>query len=149
MTQNSANASEKTPVALPVPEPDEISAPFWSACSEHRLVIQRCDECGRHRHFPRPACPRCGSLEHTWEEQRGTATLYSWIVAHSPTLPAFTDRLPMAVVLVELDGTDGPIRLVGGLHDAEVSELKVGMPMQIVWDDVTDGVALASWTPMV
>lgn len=133
MTESTTPRAE-TP--LPVPEPDDVSEPFWAAAAEHRLVIQKCSDCGRHRHFPRPGCPSCGSLDFVWDEVSGRGRLYSWVVAHKPTLPAFADRLPMPVVLVELDDTDPPIRLVGGLRDAGADDLDFGIPMEVVFEDI-------------
>ena len=34
---------------------------FWDAAGEGRLLVKQCDDCGEHHHYPRAACPFCGS----------------------------------------------------------------------------------------
>ncbi|MBX7160717.1 MAG: OB-fold domain-containing protein [Acidimicrobiia bacterium] len=126
-----------------VPEPDQVSAPFWDACRRHELVVQTCTACGRARYHPRPMCPHCGSMEHTWEPASGDAVLYSWVVAHRPVLPALADRVPLPIVLVELP--EG-VRMVGNLA-GDAGELVIGMPMRVAWVDVTGTCALPAWRP--
>ncbi|MCC7076466.1 MAG: OB-fold domain-containing protein [Acidimicrobiia bacterium] len=121
----------------PLPEADELSEPFWEGCREHRLCIQRCDACGHWRHYPRPSCPKCLSLDFSWTEVSGHGTLASWVVAHPPVLPYFADKVPLPVVLVELDEASH-LRLVGGLREADAATLEIGMRREVVFEDVTE-----------
>lgn len=139
--------SEDPAAAMPaplVPEPDEVSAPFWDACRRHILVVQTCAGCGSARYHPRPMCPRCGSFAATWEPATGAAVLYSWVVAHPPVLPALAGRVPLPIVLVELD--EG-VRMVGNVAGADAADLEIGMPMRVAWLDVTVDCALPAWRP--
>ena len=79
----------------PLPEPDEDSRPFWEGCARDELLMQRCASCRRFRFYPRPMCPSCRSFESTWEKMSGRGTIYSWIVAHKPVMPAFADLVPL------------------------------------------------------
>ena len=45
---------------------------FWDGVAEHRLLIQRCAQCGTLRHPPSPMCGSCGSLE--WDTQEAKRT---------------------------------------------------------------------------
>ena len=85
----------------PLPEETAITAPFWQAARERRLVIQRCGKCGRFRWPPEIACYECGSLEYEWAPVSGRATLYTWTVAHPPLLTYFQQRSPWPVAVVE------------------------------------------------
>lgn len=114
---------------LPKPEITELNRPYWDALREGRLMFQRCG-CG-HAWLPArrecPACLRPGAL---WERASGRGTLLSWVVYHTAYHPAFAERLPYHVALVQLDEgprlltriADGHERLSG---DAAV-ELQVG-----------------------
>ena len=126
----------------PIPDPDAASAPFWEAAARHELLVQRCAGCGEFRHPPRPMCPRCSSFEHTWERASGRARVWSWVVAHNPVLPAFADRVPYNVVVVELD--EG-VRMIGNLLDVPVDQISDGMKVVVDFEDVEDGVALPAW----
>jgi hypothetical protein len=42
-----SNTTEQEAVLYPpMPEPDELTRFFWDGVEEHRLMIQRCDDCG-------------------------------------------------------------------------------------------------------
>lgn len=130
----------------PLPEPDAWSKEFWDACREERLVMQRCTACQRFRYYPRPMCPYCRSLGREYVPVSGRGTLYSWIVVRPPVMPAFADRVPMSVILVELE-EDPELRMVGNLFDCPLEEIDFGMPLEVCFEKVTDDVTLPQWRP--
>lgn len=137
---------------LLVPHPDEDGAPFWEACGRAELRIQACTECGRLRFPPRPFCPWCRSDSSEWRLMSGRGTLWSFVVTHPPLLPAYQELAPYNVCVVALD-EDETIRLVGNVvasEDASISSidparLKIGMPVQVVFQEIADGVTLPRW----
>jgi uncharacterized protein len=126
----------------PLPEPDDQSAPFWEAAKERRLIIQRCSDCNTYRHPPRPMCPRCLSFNQGWVTASGRATVWSWIIAHPPVLPAFADRVPYNVVVVELE--EG-VRMIGNLIGVANEDITEGMPVVVDFEDAGEGVVLPQW----
>jgi acyl dehydratase/ribosomal protein S27AE len=52
---------------------------FFEGAKQHKLLIQRCTNCGMLRHPPRPACANCRSFE--WEAitASGRGTIYSYV----------------------------------------------------------------------
>lgn len=138
----SGKATDASKALRPVPLPDEDSAPFWEAAARHELVVQRCAECGRYRHPPRPMCPECRSFAHEWARASGRGRVWSWIVAHPPVLPAFADRTPYNVVVV---GLEEGVRMVGNLTGVGNDEIREGAPVRVAFEDVEAGVALPQW----
>ena len=113
----------------PIPKPTPETKPFWDAAKQHKLLIQRCGECGTLRHPPAPMCARCGSLELDTVESTGRGTVHSWIVSHHPTEP---DAEPRVVILVDLEeGT----RLVSNLIDAALDDVHNGMAVDLCFVD--------------
>ena len=56
----------------------------------------------------------------------GRGTIYSFVIVHRPVLPAFQARLPLPVILVELE--DHPnIRMVGNLVADPGDRLQIGI----------------------
>ena len=96
-----------TPTA---PVPDQDSAPYWQGLRHHRLVLQRCTACSRHRFPAMPSCPYCSSLVWVGEEVPGRGTIFSWIVVHHAFAAAFRSDVPYVIATVELEC--GP-RLLG------------------------------------
>ena len=68
----------------PLPEPSIDSQPFWDGLKDRRIMLQRCSDCGTIRHYPRPMCDKCHSMECDWVEASGHGTIYSWTESHHP-----------------------------------------------------------------
>ncbi|MFN2614752.1 MAG: Zn-ribbon domain-containing OB-fold protein [Actinomycetota bacterium] len=126
----------------PLPEPDDQSAPFWDAAARGRLVIQACAACTAVRHPPQPMCPRCRSFDTGWVQASGRGRVWSWIVCHPPVLPAFEDKVPYNVVVVELE--EG-VRMIGNLLDVPNDEIEEGLDVVVEFEDAGEGVVLPQW----
>jgi uncharacterized OB-fold protein len=127
-------------------EPDRWTEPFWTAASEHRLVCARCSTCGTWRLPPSPFCGSCRSHELEWHEVDGHGPLYTFTVIHHAVLPSLRDHVPYAVGLVSLPDAGG-VRLHGNLVDVDSDDLRVDLPMELVWDDIREGVTVPRWRP--
>jgi len=114
--------------------PDWI--PYWEAGRRRELRFQRCARCGTWRHPPGPMCAHCLSFESEWAPASGRARLLSWVVCHPPLLPAWKERAPYAVVLVECE--EG-VRTMGNLLGAGPEALKMDMPMRVDFAASPDG----------
>jgi uncharacterized OB-fold protein/acyl dehydratase len=126
----------------PRPAVTKDNAWWFEGAREHRLLIQRCDNCGVLRHPPRPMCDRCRSLDWSPIEAAGRGTVYSFVVNHYPQVPAFD--YPLAVGLVELEeGT----RLVANLIGLEPSQIRIGMPVVLEWVDHDPDLTLPAFRP--
>jgi uncharacterized OB-fold protein len=104
---------------------DPMTAPFWAACREHRLVIQHCSKCGRHQFYPRPLCLTCQSRALEWVEASGCATIYSLTVVRVPVAPDLVP--PYFLAVVEL--AEGPRMLTNILGQ----RAKIGDPVKLAW----------------
>jgi uncharacterized protein len=116
---------------------------FWfEGARQHRLLIQRCKQCGTLRHPPRPMCSECRSYEWDVVDASGRGTVYSFVVNHYPQVPAFD--YPLAVGLIELEeGT----RVVANVIAVEPSEIQIGMPVEVEWVDHDPDLSLPAFRP--
>lgn len=123
----------------PVPMPPILwdNMGFWEGIKRHELVFQRCKECGTWLHPPRPLCPKCRSLEKEWAHSTGKGTVYSWGTYLESPHPSF--KAPYSVVLVEME--EG-VRLVSNMVDIRPQEISIGMPVEVVFDDIAEGLTL-------
>src|SRR5882757_7797623 len=103
---------------------------FWDGVDQGKLLFQRCSRCGDVRQPLGPMCPKCQSLEWESQEAAGHGVVRAWVVSKHPTRP---DANPRIVILVELD--DGP-RLVSNLRGVAPDEVRLGMPVEVVFRDV-------------
>ena len=129
----------------PIPEPDDdLVAAFWDHCNRGELRFQRCSDCGTWRHLPRVSCAQCQSPKWTWERSSGRGKVFSWTVTHQALVRYFPEPVPYAVVVVELD--EG-VRMVSGLKDLEPANLKLDLPVEVVFEKVQDDVAMPFFRP--
>lgn len=128
----------------PLPVPTSASQPYWDAARRHELALQHCDACGKVWFPPAELCPECLSNAFTWKPVSGRGTLFSYVVYHRPYHPGFKNELPYNVSIVELD--EGP-RLVTNVVGVDNDKLRVGMRLEVWFNDVTDEVTLPKFRP--
>lgn len=125
---------------FPYPEINDLSRPLWDGLAEGRLMFQRCDSCENAWLPARSECPKCLRSDYTWETACGRASLVSWVIYHRAMHPAFADKVPYNVAIVEL--AEGP-RLISNI-DASNALLAIDMPLEFR-PTVQGGMAISSF----
>ena len=123
----------------PRPHVDEENRWFWEACARHELVLQRCTRCSRIRFYPRALCPACLSGETHYLRASGRGRVYTFTVTHQNQAPGFRDGLPYVMAYVELE--EGP-RILTNIVETPPDEVKIGMPVEVVFEDVDEELAI-------
>jgi uncharacterized OB-fold protein len=117
------------------PLPDTAWPPareFWAAAARGELRLPRCDACGRFVWYPDGACRACGATAQTWTAVGGRGRLFSWSVVHRAFIPQLADAVPYVTGLVAID-EDPAVRLVTRVVDVEPAQLRVDMPVRVVF----------------
>jgi uncharacterized OB-fold protein len=130
--------SQPTP---PLPLVDEESRAYWDGARRHELVILRCARCRFYVHYPRARCPRCDSGDLAPSPVSGRGVVHSYTVTHHRGAPGFENAVPFAVALIELDEQPG-LRIVANLLGCEPAAVRIGMPVEVVFQDVAPDVTL-------
>ncbi len=127
-----------------LPNPDDETQPFWDGCREGKFLVKRCRDCGRASFYPRPFCPHCWSEQVEWESASGRATLYTYSIVRVNDLPPFPERVPYVAAIVDLD--EGP-RAITNVIDCEFDDIRIGMPLEVAFTDVGDGLTIPQFRP--
>jgi uncharacterized OB-fold protein len=91
-------------------------------------------------------CPACRSFADEWVRVSGRGHVYSWVVCHPPVLPAFRERTPYAVVLVEL-AEDPGLRIIGNWRGPGAEAIRIGLPVEVIFEEAGEGITLPQWRP--
>ena len=127
------------------PPVTETTQPFWDGTREKRFLVQWCVDCAQPVFFPREVCPGCLGTNLEWRPSTGRGVVHAVTVEYKPQNPAMADRAPYAVALVDLD--DG-IRMLSNVVGCPPEEITVGMPVQVTWEELSDGRNLPLFEPL-
>lgn len=132
------------PDGMPQPMADAISLPWWQAAAEHRLVVQRCTGCGEARLPPAPVCPACRCFDSDWKEVSGRGEVYTYTIVHRPM--AAEQKLPFVIAVIALDDAGG-VRMMSNLVDVDPARVAIGLPVELVWEDMSAELAVPRFRP--
>ena len=131
--------------ATPLPEATPVSAPFWHALTEHRILVQYSASLGRYVFYPRTLAPGTLADDLQWREIDGAGSVYTFTVARRPTGPPWADSLPQILAVVEWDA--GP-RFSTELVDVDPADVRIGMRVSPVFCDIPgSGITLLRYRP--
>jgi len=136
--------TENVPAPKPVPVPDELSKPFFEGAREHRLMIQRCNQCHMFQVPGRFVCDECLGDDLAWVEASGRGTVFSFVIMHQRYNPGFAAEIPYNIATVELK--EGP-RLLTNLINIANDDIRVGLPVKVSFEDISQDISLPKFEP--
>lgn len=117
------------------PRPTDVSAPFWAACADHRLIMQGCEDCGKLTFYPVYMCPHCGSSKLEWKELSGRGTIHSVTRVFHPAAPVFAGSTPYVVALIQVD--EGPF-MMSNIVGENAMRARIGDAVNVEFQKVGD-----------
>ncbi len=145
---------------LTVEDLDGENREFFKYCAAGEFRLQRGKQHGLLRYPPTTACPWSGERESEWVIVPGTGTVHSYGEVHHAIQPAFKDKVPYMILLVDLDtqkgapGEHDALRVGGNLVTADgsfappdlITRVGIGTRVRMVMVKVAEGLALPQWT---
>ncbi len=130
----------------PVPVPQVESDFYWEKCKKHELWLRYDNDAQQAYFYPRDISPITFSRNTTWIQASGKATLFTYAIVHRAPHPGFVADVPFVTAMVELE--EGPIMPTNIVMDEPTPEkLQIGMPLEVVFEDVSDTIALPKFKP--
>jgi uncharacterized OB-fold protein len=125
-----------------VPEPDEVTAPWWEATRRRELLLQSCP-CGHRQHPPRAVCSACGRTDGLeWVRASGSGTVDACTVVHRAPAPGFEP--PYVVARIRL--AEGPV-LLSNVTATDPDAVRIDDAVALDWRPLPDGRALPVFAP--
>ena len=122
---------------VPAPSINPENKPFFDAAAEGKLLIKKCNSCGRNHFYPRSLCPHCFSDRTEWLPCKGTGTVYTYSV-----LKAVQDPYCIAYVTLE----EG-VTILTNLIDCDFDRVAIGMKVKAVFRPTEGGAPVPMFTP--
>jgi len=128
----------------PLPALEPRTEAFWRACRAGRLEFTRCVPCNYYIHPSRPICPKCRGRNLDVAAVSGAARVHSYTVNHKAWYPG--QEVPYVIALVELVEQAG-LRLMTNIINCPIEQVRIGMPVRVVFETLSDDVALPLFEP--
>jgi uncharacterized OB-fold protein len=132
------------PVFRLLPRVTPENAFFWEGGADGKLRFLQCRSCQYLIHPPAPLCPECLGRELEASEVSGRATVYTYTVNHHPWIPGFPP--PYVVAIVEIEEQPS-VRLTTNIVDCAIDEVKIGMSVEVRFEEREDGIFLPLFAP--
>jgi uncharacterized protein len=145
---------------LTVEDLDGENRAFFAWCARGEFRLQRGRTSGLLRYPPTTACPWTGERESDWVPVEGKGTVHAYGEVHHAIQPAFKDKVPYLILVVDLDTQKGvptadeALRVGGNLVMPDgsfappevIRRVGIGTRVRLVFVDIADGLALPQWT---
>jgi uncharacterized OB-fold protein len=129
----------------PAPVVNPWAKPFWEACREKRLMIQKCKECGKQVFYPRIACPHCFSDNLDWVEASGKGTVYTYSVVMSNAPSAFIKDMPYVIAVIRLE--EG-VQMLSNVVECKPDDVRCDMPVEVIFEKLDEQFTLPKFKPI-
>lgn len=138
-------AEPAAPYLKPLPQVTEANREFFEGLKRREFLVPKCEACGDYNWVPYPACRSCLSEDQTWTRVSGEATVYTYSVIYRGP-GAFDADVPYVVALGELTERPRPCLVLANLVGTDPEEIRVGMPIQIAYQDIPgEDITLWRW----
>jgi uncharacterized OB-fold protein len=111
---------------------DHDNKAHYAGWLEKKLLINRCDACGRLHHPPLSMCPECWSTAVTPEAVSGSGTVYLKVALYQgPVIPEVAYAEPHVLVTVDLVEQNG-VRFTSSFR-GDGTSVEIGSPVHLAW----------------
>ncbi len=127
----------------PVPVPLNFSKPFWDGAKQGKLMLQYCPVAKKYQFYPRPVSVYTGKRNLEWRQASGKGTVYTFTITHRPPAP-FKNVPPYVVATIELEEK---VRVISNVVNCAPEEVRIGMPVRVVWTKIGDEMTFPLFEP--
>jgi uncharacterized OB-fold protein len=107
-------------------------------------MLQHCTACDTWSWPVRERCPHCLAAALGWRQASGRGSLYTFTIMHQVMNPGFASVVPYNVAQVDLvEGVRVTSNVIGIGNDA----LRIGMPLEVVFEAVAEAVQIPKFRP--
>lgn len=119
-----------------IPQPDEMTKPFWDAVDQKKLMLQFCTACQKLQYPVRATCYDCAKADNlTWREVQGRGHILETMVVHDTRVVRRKVDVPFNVAIVSLD--EAPyINFLSNLPGTPAHLAPQGAPVELIFEEL-------------
>jgi uncharacterized OB-fold protein len=121
---------------IQAPQPNLETKAFWDAAAEGKLMVGKCDACGKLHYYPRVFCPVCFSDKTRLQQVSGNGTIYTYSVMRRAPIP-------YAIAYVTL--AEGPTMMTN-IVDCDLDKIRIGQAVKLVFKPSDGGPPVPMFT---
>jgi uncharacterized protein len=122
---------------VPVVSPE--TAPFWNAANEGTFLLQRCQDCSKVQYHYRALCSHCMSDRVEDFASSGRGKVWTYTVVYKNGSPAYKDKTPYVIALVELEGG---VKVLSNIETDEPESVTFDTPVDLIFAEAENGQAI-------
>jgi uncharacterized protein len=123
---------------IQAPVPNLETQAFWDACAQGKLMIGKCNACGKVHYYPRALCPFCFSNNTELKQASGNGVVYTYSVMRRAPIPYAIGYVTLA---------EGPT-IMTNFVECDLDRLKIGQPVRLVFKESDGGPPVPMFTPL-
>ena len=112
--------------------------PYFDGAAQGKLMLKKCNDCGKTHHYPRALCPHCFSDKVEWVAAKGTGEIYTYSVTRRG------GPVPYCIAYVTLD--EGP-KMMTNIVNSDMDHIKIGMKVKVCFQKSENGTAVPMFEP--
>jgi uncharacterized OB-fold protein len=124
-----------------LPVQDAVSAPWFEAAAQGKLLLQRDPATGKAQFYPRAHVLGAPEREPEWFEASGRGKLHTFTVVKRSMHRQFTAPYTLAIVDLE----EG-VRMTSWIVDVPEDQLRCDMPLKVVFREIHPGLTMPCFT---
>ncbi len=97
----------------------------------------------KYQFYPRPVSVYTGKRNLEWRQASGRGTVYTYTISHRAPAP-FKKVPPFIVATIELE--EG-VRIISNVINCPLEEIRVGLPVRVVWHRIDEEFAFPLFEP--
>jgi len=124
-----------------LPVQDAVSAPWFEAAAQGKLLLQRDPATGKAQFYPRAHVLGAPEREPEWFQASGRGTLHTFTVVKRSLHKQFA--VPFTIAIVDLE--EG-VRMTSWIVDVPEDQLRCDMPIKVVFREIHPGLTMPCFT---
>jgi hypothetical protein len=124
-----------------LPVQDAVSAPWFEAAAQGKLLLQRDPVTGKPQFYPRGHVLGAPEREPEWFQASGRGTLHTFTVVKRSLHKQFA--VPFTIAIVDLE--EG-VRMTSWIVDVPEDQLRCDMPLKVVFREIHPGLTMPCFT---